>query len=436
MDLHQPARHSQLTTFGNLFFKAVFLLILAPLLLGCDGKPKQEQEASSAQVSETPVSVPDSTTAPATPAPAVSATDSGKATIDPLLLEEADSSLANARARYLAGLPATGTTSASENQLQQLRDSTFWKAHAAKTNASWQNFNRHRRAVKSWADTALAVTRNQESVFYPFSGPDFTHVYTLFPHAKDYLLIGLEPVGDLPALEAYPPDEQRAAFKRLSKALSSILTSSFFITKDMDTVLRGRELRGTAPILQFFMVRSGCQVLGYELLRLTADGQLVPPPATGLVAIRIRFLNADGLPAQLTYVQGNLNNAGLKSLNPGLATFIKNRPEGITYLKSASYLLHSSNFTSIRSLILDKSNHLLQDDSGMPFRYLSSAPWQLRLFGQYTGTIRLFAHRHQQDLLQAYQDSASAGKSRPLQFRLGYGRKEQINLLLASKVKP
>ena len=36
------------------------------------------------------------------------------------------------------------------------------------------------------------------TVFYPFSGPDFINVFALYPRAKTYLLIALEPVGKMP----------------------------------------------------------------------------------------------------------------------------------------------------------------------------------------------------------------------------------------------
>lgn len=344
-----------------------------------------------------------------------------------------DTSRADGRARYLAGLEARIV--GADTVRLGLRDSLFWLQHAYRTNSAWKRFSRHQWQVSTWANENLVEPQAVKTVFYPFSGPDFAHVFTLFPHAESYTLVGLEPVGTLPALETYTPALQRKAFRRLTKALNSILSASFFITKDMDTVLRGQELRGTAPILQFFMVRTGCRVLGFELLRLSPEGNLVSPPAVGNEAIRIRFSAPDHSLRQLVYIQGNLNNYGLNHQNPGLQAYVKALPTGVTYLKSASYLLHSTNFSIIRSLILGQSSFILQDDSGLPFKYISSKDWQTRLFGNYIGTIKLFARRSQDDLQKAYKDSASLGRTYPLAFRLGYGQQRQINLQLAKRAK-
>lgn len=40
-----------------------------------------------------------------------------------------------------------------------------------------------------------------------------------------------------------------------------------------------------------------------------------------------------------------------------------------TYLKGASYLLHRNSFSLIRNIILDQSEQVIQDDSGVPFKW-------------------------------------------------------------------
>lgn len=409
---------------------ALLLLGIQVALSSCSDAGSDQNQTSSA-TQETAQTLPDTTPAVPVPDSAAMASDSATAPVIEPLHDSAH--LTDARARYLAGLLPSDTL--AQNTWTDLADSAYWQQHAAKIKGSWGRFNQHRKQVARWADTSLTDPRQQKHVFYPFSGPDFTHVYTLFPDADSYTLIGLEPVGSLPALERYAPDQQKRAFKRLTKALNSLLTASFFITKDMDTVLRGQELRGTTPILHFFMARAGCQLLGYELVTVNPEGALVPSPAAGNSAVRIRFA-INGQAKELLYIQGNLNNAGLATINPGLKKYIENLPNGTTYLKSASYLLHSANFTSIRNLILDKSAFVLQDDSGLPFKTLKPTEWRVTLFGKYTGPIRLFSHRMQPDMLHAYKDSAAAGHALPLRFRLGYGKMEQINLQLAQKLVP
>jgi hypothetical protein len=86
-----------------------------------------------------------------------------------------------------------------------------------------------------------------------------------------------------------------------------------------------------------------------------------------------------------------------------------------TYIKSASYLMHSAHFSKVRQFILSKSELIVQDDSGIPVRYFVPANWDRTFFGAYDGPIRLFANRYQQDLFDAYAASA-----KPLDFGIGY----------------
>ncbi len=103
-------------------------------------------------------------------------------------------------------------------------------------------------------------------------------------------------------------------------------------------------------------------------------------------------------------------------------------PKGqATFIKAASYLMHLRYFSSIRQIILTKSASILQDDSGIPFRFYDSPEWTVTLYGTYTGPVRLFRNYPDEDLKKAY----AAGNAEPLDIRLGYQAKP--NLLRAVK---
>ncbi len=106
--------------------------------------------------------------------------------------------------------------------------------------------------------------------------------------------------------------------------------------------------------------------------------------------------------------------------------------EMITYVKSASYLMHKSHFSAVRNLIIDKSNYVLEDDSGIPLKFFDAKTWQPFLYGTYSGTIPMFSGFYQKDLKSAY-DSLS---HKSLDFGIGYKHKMgQSNLLLFKKNK-
>jgi hypothetical protein len=89
-------------------------------------------------------------------------------------------------------------------------------------------------------------------------------------------------------------------------------------------------------------------------------------------------------------------------------------------LKATSYMLHDPGFSRIRSLILDRSALILQDDTGIPWRFLSSGGWDVQLYGDYEQPYgKSFQFRLQRDLRAAYDDPGRRVK--PLRFRIGYG---------------
>jgi hypothetical protein len=89
--------------------------------------------------------------------------------------------------------------------------------------------------------------------------------------------------------------------------------------------------------------------------------------------------------------------------------------------------MHSDSFSKVREFLISHSAVLVQDDSGIPARFLAKNDWDLRPFGNYLGPISLFPGRYQKDLRDVYSRAA-----KPIDFGIGYRhRKNESNLLLA-----
>jgi len=65
-------------------------------------------------------------------------------------------------------------------------------------------------------------------------------------------------------------------------------------------------------------------------------------------------------------------------------------------------MTHHKNFSTIRGLVLAKSAAVLQDDSGIPYRYFDAANWRVQLYGNYEKPYGSFAWLEQPDLRKAY----------------------------------
>ena len=78
----------------------------------------------------------------------------------------------------------------------------------------------------------------------------------------------------------------------------------------------------------------------------------------------------------------------------------------------------------IWNLIIKKSKAILQDDSGIAFRYMDAAKWNIQLYGAYNGPISLFANHFEKDLKKAYETE----KVKEVPFQYGYGKSTALML--------
>jgi len=330
-------------------------------------------------------------------------------------------------ARVLAGLEPEDAA-----RVARVTNSPAWRAHRTEFDRNWSRLNAERFAVmREWRDRELKPAADAcDTLFYPFGGPDFLNAYILYPGCQRYLLFGLEPVGTVPALERLAEDRADALLAELRESLSDVFIRDYFITKTMMNELRTPEIDGTLPLLLTFLARLDARVVGVEM-----DGPWSPaspatpsadPPAGAVQGppqwrrvpgVTIRFMATGSTRVQtLSYIRVQMEDAAFSKQVDLLSSLDRVAPF-TTFLKSASYLMHDDRFSRVRSLVLTRSRSVLQDDTGVPYRFFDKSMWELTLFGQYTPPVRDFNYGLQKDLAAAYQQSSHA---RDLPFSFGY----------------
>jgi hypothetical protein len=262
-----------------------------------------------------------------------------------------------------------------------------------------------------------------------FSGPDFLYANAFYPKAKTYVLSALEPVGTVPDLTTLR-GSVAAELGHLRFSLSSILSHSFFITKRMKSELRAGRINGALPILYVFVTRSGHTIREVTPVKIDNEGAVQPDADGGrgslAPGVKIVFAGKDGEARTLYYFSTNLADDGLK--RSGFLKFCESLAPGDSFVKSASYLLHSGGFSRIREFLLANSAVMVQDDSGIPLRYFDPKKWDLHAFGRYLAPLGIFPGTYQPQLAELFR------KSRPIDFGMGYRwRPNETNLLLAVK---
>jgi hypothetical protein len=333
----------------------------------------------------------------------------------------------NQNARFLAGLPV------SEEALEPITQKPFFVEHTKAFRDAWTNFGQRQTApIHAWqkevVPTATPVAR---PLVYFFSGPDILHAHAFFPDAPLYVLCGIEPIGTLPEMEKIDPAKLSSSLQQLRQSLESVLSWSFFKTKNMKTDLTATPLQGTLPILYLFLARMNCSVDAVEWVSVDKNGTLMPERMAGTLApgVRIHFRREGSAGAQtLLYFSSDLSDGAVEK--SGLLKWCASLGRTDAFLKSASYLLHSNGFQACRKFLLQNADRILQDDSGIPLKHFSENQWDLQPFGKYTAPIDLFKEHPQPDLVALYEKCRPA----PLPFAFGYQwRPKQSGVLLATQ---
>src|ERR1044072_8532949 len=135
-----------------------------------------------------------------------------------------------------------------------------WQRHARFfDNAFGQLEQRQLSRIRAWSDAHLAAPR--PTMFYMFSGPDFLYADAFYSKATTYVLSALEPPGSVPDLTRLGRGGVGAALYSVERSLSSILSFSFLITKQITNDLHAGQINGPLPVLYVFLARSGKTIL-------------------------------------------------------------------------------------------------------------------------------------------------------------------------------
>ena len=337
----------------------------------------------------------------------------------------ADAVTADDTARFLAGMPPS-----AQSSLMPLTKDPTWQRHARFFDAVFGQLERRQISkIRAWADANLAAPR--PTMFYMFSGPDFLYADAFYSKATTYVLGALEPVVAVPDLTKVSSGGIASALGSVEHSLGSIVSYSFFITKKMKTDLRAGQVSGTLPILYVFLARSGKTIHDVSLIALDDKGVVHPAAENAgkytTRGVRILFAGSDGQERTLYYFSTDLSNSGVKS--SGFLAFCQTLAPGNSLIKSASYLLHAGNFTTVRDFLLTNSAAIIQDDSGIPLADYDPKKWRFFPFGRYAGPIAEFPGRYQPRYAELFR------RSQPLDFGIGYRwRSFESNLLLSIKI--
>lgn len=318
-----------------------------------------------------------------------------------------------------------------------------WNHHAERLSAGWAKFEKKTlQPSREWGEKNL-TDLPKSTLFYPFSGPDIANGVNFFPDRPNYILAGLESIGTL----MDKPGEGNIAqgLGSLRKALNTILGVNFFRTREMSGEYGGNRLgnnayNGIGSALLVFLARTGNDLVSARHVTLSEEGKIVDREGNpgGPTAVEVVFRkHSDLVPnphrtQSMIYFSGNIADGAL-TRSRGLVPYIESQGEMVTFLKAASYLMYNRNFDDIRSIIMNRSTHVITESSGIPYHFFASDTenWKVDLYGEYTEPIPMFANRCQPDLKAAIKKNRTGD----LTFRYGYNS-FRSHLIFATRKTP
>ena len=311
-------------------------------------------------------------------------------------------------ARFLAGMSGGGSA-----RLAKLRQTPEWKSHQQRMEQLFTFYHKgHLPPIRAWRGETDATSPGV--LFYPFGGPDFLFADAFFPGASNLVLVGLEGASPMPDLNALSDAEIFAGLRGITTSIDTVLGAGYFVTKEMRGDLESTRFRGALPLMLVFIARTGHSISSVESTQVAgAPGFVVRCPGKSVY-----------------FFQKDLSNGGVGS-DKRLPNFVSSLGTPVTFIKSASYLLHNSGFSAIRQEIMNRSRVIVEDPSGIPFHDLKEAGWNISLYGNYTHPLDVFASNHQTDLAEAYRSGAYPVK--PVSFGYGYLRNPATTSIIVAR---
>lgn len=300
---------------------------------------------------------------------------------------------------------------------------------------AWDSYERQiGKPLRKWTAEEVAPPTGG-TVFYPFSGPDFVTVAQMFPEAERYVLVAIQPAGEVVDTRAMNPMAAIAFKSKFNLEWMKFGYLGFFRTLDLNENTASTKTRLTStPVMMAFAAALGFRVESVAPLRFNADTAEFNPvdAATEKKWPSVRIsLSKDERKVTLDYISMDLSDGFLKSHTPEL-NWIRKSAGNPTLLKAASHLLPKPYFSACRAAIVDSAPLLIQDETGLEYGDLIKMG-TVSLHGRFSGVFRLFNQTSQRDLAAAY---LKAGQKSMLPFAFSYQKSANQRSLQVVRREP
>ena len=319
----------------------------------------------------------------------------------------------------------TGNTLA-QNKPANLKQEEWQKINEL-IQGSWSNyFTKMGKPMLSWSSNE--VHSDAKKVFYPFSGPDFTTLYQIYPQADHYVMSAQQRGERLVDLSQLSPSAASQTMEVLSSAWKSFGSDGFFVTEYLFKYISTNKVKiGATTLIASFAHLHQFSIQKIVPISIDSDGavkELTEDQSWDSVRF---YLVKDNRPVILDYVRMDLSNDGMKD-SPSHLAFFRESAKSPVLLKAASHLPQHKGFTMIRDEMLDNAPMVVQDETGLDYQPLNQQ-FNTVLYGSFVKAYKVFS-TYNTELAKAYKLRDDEKK---LPFRIGYFKDGNYALIVATR---
>lgn len=321
----------------------------------------------------------------------------------------------------LAGHSASNTVPSNLNP-------EAWSSYSRAVQSNWQQYQAQIGVpMSAWASKELPASK--DTVFYPFSGPDFATVSQLFPNAKRYVLVAMQAAERPVDLTGLKPEAASQTLEVLTGAWENYGRDGFFVTEYLDKYLHRNRVRiGASTFLSSFFQLKGLSVKSVTPIQVNNSGAIEELPTSDANWRSVRFrLDRAGEPVVVDYLRIDLSDKGLTN-SPNHQKFVQEAAANPVLLKAASHLPQTSAFSMITGLLNRHAPFIVQDETGIKYSQLKEN-FSLTLYGHFERAHKSFGNS-QRELAKAFAES---NDTKPLGFRVGYFKGGSYALIVARR---
>jgi hypothetical protein len=277
-------------------------------------------------------------------------------------------------ARVLGGMPPVRT-----GALAGLLAIPEWRAYEAEARTRWSAaWSSRWEPVRGWARVELKDPAGRcQTLLHPFGEASFLPAFLMFPACEGYVLVGSEPVGQMPAFTEASSSTVAAMADEIRRSFPGVFAGE----SGQRQGARSRPARpGALRLLLVQLAHLDARIIHASRFDLASNGRpLEAIPIQGgnarPAALSLTFEVPGGRPQSLVYLPADLDDAAMRR-RPGVWTFLKLQAPFTTLLAPAGAL--GGDQTSIlRALVLDQSRAILQDRSVIPGHLLVPRRWRI-----------------------------------------------------------